>query len=101
MSRRAATGWVAASISPALRSHQPQHRVPAVLADHVLRVAHPRDRLVLAAVGALGDQLVAPKTVHAAIAARELRRPKPGLAAARAGGPPQGTAAAPIRPGGP
>src|SRR5690349_17418786 len=41
------------------RSYRPQHRLAAVLAGHVLGGAHPRDRLVLAAVGALRDQLEA------------------------------------------
>src|SRR5215218_8924264 len=67
-------------------SYVPQHRVAAVLAGHVLGRAHPCDRLVFAAVGALRDQLEAAQTVHAAEAARELRRAQPRLAAARAGG---------------
>ena len=51
------------------------------------RGAHPDDRLVLAAVGALGDELVAPQAVDAPVATRKLGRPQPGLAASRAGGP--------------
>ncbi len=63
-----------------------------MLAGHVLGAAHTRDRLVFTAVGALGYQLEAAQTVHAAEAARELRRAQPGLAAGGAGRPPQGTA---------
>jgi hypothetical protein len=44
---------------------------------------------MLAAVRALRDELVAPQTVHAPVAARELRRAKPGLITARARGAPQ------------
>src|SRR3954463_8359122 len=69
------------------RLHRGQHRVTAVLAEHVLGGAHADDRLVLAAVGALRDQLVAPQAVDAPVAAGELGRAKPRLAAARACGP--------------
>src|SRR3954453_21336538 len=71
-------------------SHRAQHRVAAVLAEHVLGGAHPGDRLMLPAVGALRDQLVAAQAVHAPETARQLRGPQPGLAATRAGGPLEG-----------
>jgi hypothetical protein len=58
--------------------------VAAVLAAHVLGAAQARDRLVLAAVGTRGDQLVAAQAVDADEAPRELGGPKPWLAAARA-----------------
>src|SRR6478609_11751381 len=66
------------------RSHRGKHRVAAMLAEHVLRGAHPDDRLVLAAVGTLRDELVAPQAVDAAIAAGKLSRAQPRLAAAGA-----------------
>src|SRR4051812_7705269 len=62
-----------------------QHRVAAMLADHVLCGAHPGDRLVLAAARTLRDQLVAEQAVHAAKAARQLRRAQPRLTAAGTG----------------
>src|SRR4051812_689827 len=43
-----------------------KHRVAAMLAEQVLVRAHANDRLVLAAVRALGNELVAPQAVHAA-----------------------------------
>src|SRR4051812_695151 len=63
-----------------------EHRCSAGLTFHVSRVGHPRDRLVLAAVGALGDEFEAAEAVDAAQAAGELGRAQPGLAAVRAGG---------------
>lgn len=63
--------------------------MPAVLAHHVLGAAHPADRLVLAAIGALGDQLVAMQAVDADETAGELGRPQPRLSATRAGGAPK------------
>ena len=48
------------------------------------RRRHADDRLVLAAVRALRDELVAAQAVDAAVAARELGRAQPRLAAARA-----------------
>src|SRR5215204_1097501 len=74
---------VAASIG---RSDGTKHRVAAMLAEQVLRRAHANDRLVLTAVAALRDELVAAQAVDAAIAAGQLRGPKPRLAATRAGG---------------
>ena len=59
----------------------------AGLALHVLGVAHPRDRLVFAAVGALGDEFEAAEAVDAAQPAGQLGRAQPGLAAVRAGRP--------------
>src|SRR4051794_37457534 len=63
-----------------------QHRCTAALAFHVSGVGHPGDRLVLAAVGALGDEFEAAEAVDAAQAAGQLGRAQPGLAAVRAGG---------------
>src|SRR3954453_22018351 len=67
-----------------MRSNRPQHRTAAVLATHVLGGAHPDDRLMLAGPRTLRDELVTAQAVDAAVAARELGRPKPRLAAARA-----------------
>ena len=61
-----------------------EHRVAAVLAHHVLGAAHAADRLVLAAVRALGDELEAAQAVDADEAPGQLRGAQPGLAAARA-----------------
>src|SRR4051794_27896111 len=55
-----------------------------MLAAQVLGSAHAHDGLVLAAVRALRDQLVAPQAIDAAVAARQLGRSQPRLAAARA-----------------
>src|SRR3954447_25977104 len=73
-----------------ISSHRAQHRVAAMLAEHVLSGAHPGDRLVLAAVRTLRDELVAPQAVDAPEATGQLRGPQPRLAAARARGPLQG-----------
>ena len=62
-----------------------QHRLAARLAAQVAVGAHPRDRLVVAAARALGDELVALQAVDAAEAAGQLGRPQPRLAAARTG----------------
>ena len=67
-------------------SYGPEHRVAAMLADHVLGTAEPDDRLVLAAVLARRRDLVALEAEHAAKAPRQVGRAKPRLAAARAGG---------------
>jgi hypothetical protein len=67
-----------------------------MLAEQILGRAHPGDRLVLAAVGALRDQLVAAQAVHAAVAPGKLGRTQPGLAASRAGRPGQGRSADPL-----
>ena len=48
--------------------------MPTGLAGHVLGGAHAGDRLVLAAVGALRDELEAAQTVHAAEAAGQLQK---------------------------
>src|SRR3954453_2234845 len=73
-----------------ISSHRAQHRVAAVLAEHVLGGAHPGDRLVLAAVGTLRDELVATQAVDAPEATGQLRGPQPRLPATRARGPLQG-----------
>src|SRR3954451_10660508 len=65
--------------------HGAEHRIAAVLAAQVLVGAHPGDRLMLATVGALRDQLITSQGVDAAVAARQLRRAKPRLAATGAG----------------
>src|SRR5690242_7216646 len=49
-----------------------QHGCPAGLAFHVGGVGHPRDRLVLAAVGALGDEFEPGQAVDAAQPAGQL-----------------------------
>ena len=64
-------------------SDRPQHRMAAMLADHVRGTAHPHDCLVLAAVRALRDELVALEAEDAAEAAGKRCRPQPRLAAAR------------------
>src|ERR671922_2184008 len=74
---------VLASIAPEL--HGPEHRVTAMLAEEVLGGAHSNYRLVLPALRALRDQLVAAQAVDAPIPARKLGGPQPRLAAARAG----------------
>jgi hypothetical protein len=56
----------------------------AMLAEKVLGIGHPHDRLVLAAVRALRDELESMQAIDAAEAARELCGPQPGLAALRA-----------------
>ena len=58
-----------------------QHRAAAMLAAQVLGGAHPDDRLMRPALGAPRDELVAPQAVDASVAARELGRAQPGLAA--------------------
>ena len=55
-----------------------------MLAEHVLGGAHADDRLVLAAVRAVRDQLIAPQAVDAAKAAGQLSRAQPRLTATRA-----------------
>ncbi len=57
-----------------------------MLAEHVLGGAHAGDRLMLAAVRTLRDQLVAAHAVDAAIAAGQLGWAQPGLTAAGADG---------------
>ena len=64
-----------------LIARSPEHRAATGLAVHVLGVAHPGDRLVLAAIGALGDELEAAEAVDAAKPARQLGRAQPGLTA--------------------
>src|SRR5215213_163821 len=66
-----------------------EHGCPTRLAFHVGGVRHPGDRLVLAAVGALGDEFEAAEAVDAAQTARQLGGPQPRLAAVRAGSPAQ------------
>jgi hypothetical protein len=61
-----------------------------MLADHVLGTAHADDRLMLATLGALGDELVPLEAEDAPEAARERRRPQPRLAAPGTAGPGQG-----------
>ena len=68
-------------------SEHPQHRRPALLAAEILIDAHPDDRLMGAAAGALRDQLVALQAVDAAEASRQLGRAQPRLPASRAGRP--------------
>src|SRR5688500_17199361 len=58
-----------------------QHRVAAMLAEEVLVGAHADDGLVLATVLAGRDELVAAQAEDAAVAAGQLRRAQPGLAA--------------------
>ena len=76
----------------AARGHQStlSIEVPQLLAAQVLVDAHPHDRLVGAAAGALRDELVALQAVDAAEPAGQLRRAQPRLAAARAGRPREG-----------
>src|SRR5260221_367976 len=73
-----------AATLPFARSYRVEHGRLAGLAGHILGGAHPGDRLVLAAVRTLRDQLEAAQTVHAAEASRQLGRPQPWLAARRA-----------------
>ena len=56
----------------------------AMLAEKVLGIRHPHDRLMLAAVRALRDELEPVQAKDAAKAPRELCGPQPGLAALRA-----------------
>src|SRR4051794_40362384 len=56
----------------------------AVLAPHVLGAAHAADRLVLAAIGALGDELEATQAVHADEAPGKLGGAQPRLTASGA-----------------
>lgn len=78
-----------------------------MLAEEVVVGAHPDDRLMLTAVGALRDKLVTVEAVDAAVAPRELGRAQPWFAAARAPGPRQrrlfgsheNTSGSPAQPG--
>jgi hypothetical protein len=71
------------------RSGRFQHAGPAHLTFHVGGVGHAGDRLVFAALGALGDEFEAAEAVDAAQAAGKLSRAQPGLAAVRARSPSQ------------
>src|SRR4051794_3980038 len=73
--------------------------MPALLALHVLGAGEAADRAMLAAVGALRDELESPQAIDADEAAGELRRAKPGLTTARAVRPLEGALIGLGRPG--
>src|SRR3954452_273742 len=83
-SRRARAGWSGRYRWRLPRSDGAKHRMPALLALHVLGAGEAADRPMLPAVGALRDELEPPQAEDADEAAGKLRGAQPGLAAARA-----------------
>src|SRR3954463_16659816 len=98
-SRRARAGWSGRYRWRLPRSDGAKHRMPALLALHVLGAGEAADRAMLAAVGTLRAELESPQAIDADEAAGELRRAKPGLTTARAVRPLEGALIGLGRPG--